>query len=252
MINQFLLSADKLRGWQKFADEFTQAFIIDNRWKYMVTGLKNTLIVTACALLIGVVLGIIVAVIRSTHDQRRANLHGGSGMLLKILNSICKVYLTIIRGTPVAIQILIMYFIIFGRSRNTVLAAVLAFGINSGAYVAEIVRGGIMGVDPGQMEAGRSLGLGYIQTMWHIVIPQAIKSILPSLGNELITLLKETSVCTFIGLTDITKGATIIQGRTFLAFFPLMGAAAIYLALVMILSAILGMFERGLRSSDRH
>ena len=247
-----LLAAGTSGFWAKFTDEFTQSFIVDNRWRYMVTGLKNTVLVTVCALLLGVVLGVLVAIIRSTHDQRRADLYGIGGFLLKLINGLCKVYLTVVRGTPVAIQILIMYFILFGQSRNTVLAAVLAFGINSGAYVAEIVRGGIMGVDPGQMEAGRSLGLGYIQTMWHIVVPQAIKSILPSLGNELITLLKETSVCTFIGLTDITKGATIIQGRTFLAFFPLMGAAAIYLTLVMFLSFLLGKVERRLRSSDRH
>ena len=238
--------------WETFVDGFTQSFIVDNRWRYMVTGLKNTLLVTVCALGLGVVLGVLVAVIRSTYEQSRRDLRGFGGFVLKLLNWISKVYLTVIRGTPVAIQILIMYFIIFGQSRNTVLAAVLAFGINSGAYVAEIVRGGIMGVDPGQMEAGRSLGLGYIQTMWYVVVPQAIKSILPSLGNELITLLKETSVCTFIGLTDITKGATIIQGRTFLAFFPLIGAALIYLALVMILSFLLGKVEGRLRSSDRH
>ena len=252
MIQALLLSVGIAGRWEKFADEFTQSFITDNRWRYMATGLKNTLIVTICALLLGVVLGVIVAVIRSTYDQKRSEMRGVGGALMTALNEICKVYLTVVRGTPVAIQILIMYFIFFGQSRNTILAAVLAFGINSGAYVAEIVRGGIMGVDPGQMEAGRSLGLGYIQTMWHIVVPQAIKSILPSLGNELITLLKETSVCTFIGLTDITKGATIIQGRTFLAFFPLMGAAAIYLTLVMFLSFLLGKVERRLRSSDRH
>ena len=237
--------------WETFVEGFTQSFIVDNRWRYMATGLKNTLLVTVCALGLGVVLGVLIAVIRSTYEQGRRDLQGFGGFMLKLLNGISKVYLTVIRGTPVAIQILIMYFIIFGQSRNTILAAVLAFGINSGAYVAEIVRGGIMGVDSGQMEAGRSLGLGYLQTMWYIVVPQAIKSILPSLGNELITLLKETSVCTFIGLTDITKGATIIQGRTFLPFFPLIGAALIYLMLVMILSFLLGKVEGRLRSSDR-
>lgn len=235
---------------QSFAENFKFAFIDGDRWQYMVGGLKNTLLVTVFALLLGVALGVIVAVVRSTADTI-GKKHGLGNFLLRFFNRICKIYLTVIRGTPVAIQLLIMYFIIFGSSRNTLLAAILSFGINSGAYVAEIVRGGIMGVDPGQTEAGRSLGLGYIATMQHIVVPQAIKSILPALGNELITLLKETSVCTFIGLTDITKGATIIQGRTFQAFFPLLGAAAMYLVMVMVLSWLLGKFERRLRKSDR-
>lgn len=244
-----------IRDWivgaaQKFAESFKFAFIDGDRWQYMVGGLKNTLLVTIFALILGVALGIIVAVVRSTADTI-GRKRGFGNFLLRFFNKVCKIYLTVIRGTPVAIQLLIMYFIIFGSSRNTMLAAILSFGINSGAYVAEIVRGGIMGVDPGQSEAGRSLGLGYISTMQHIVVPQAIKSILPALGNELITLLKETSVCTFIGLTDITKGATIIQGRTFQAFFPLLGAAAMYLVMVMILSWLLGKLERRLRKSDR-
>jgi len=248
---RLFLAPKPMSTWEKLVDGFTQSFITDNRWKYMTNGLQTTLLVTVYALLMGVVIGLVIAIVRSTYEQSRADLRGFGGFVMRAANWFCKLYLTIIRGTPVAIQILIMYFVIFGASRNTFLAAVITFGINSGAYVAEIVRGGIMGVDPGQMEAGRSLGLGYIQTMWRIIVPQAFKSVLPALGNELITLLKETSVCTFIGLTDITKGATIIQGRTFQAFFPLVGAALIYLGLVMVLEFILGKVERRLRSSDR-
>ena len=149
------------------------------------------------------------------------------------------------------VQLLIMYFVIFASTTNTELVAIMAFGINSGAYVAEIIRGGIMSIDAGQMEAGRSLGLNYVKTMRYIIIPQAIKNILPALGNEMITLLKDTSLVTVIGLKDMVKGALIIQGRTYQAFMPLVTVAIIYLVLVVILSKLLSMFERRMRESDR-
>jgi len=194
------------------------------------------------ALLLGLVLGIIVAVIRSTHDMTGK---------LKAANGICQVYLTVIRGTPVMVQLLIIYFVVFGSiTVDKVFAASLAFGINSGAYVAEIIRSGIMSIDRGQIEAGRSLGLGYVSTMWHIVLPQAVKNILPALANEFITLLKETSITGYIGFNDLTRGGDIIRSRTYSAFMPLIAVAAIYLAMVMLLSYGVRILERRLRSSD--
>ena len=185
---------------------------------------------------------------RTFHDQRREER---PSFLLGVLNLICKIYTTVIRGTPMMVQLLIMGFVIFKSSRNLVGIAALSFGINSGAYVAEIIRGGLMSVDSGQMEAGRSLGLNYIQTMWHIIIPQAIKNILPALGNELITLLKETSIVTVIGLRDLTKAAQLITGKTYGGFMALFGVALIYLAMVMVLSWLVNRLERRLRSSER-
>lgn len=235
----------------KIADEFTQSFIVDDRWKLMLGGVGVTLQVAAIALILGTFLGVIVASVRSTYDQ--AHFRPGIGKtILSVLNAICKVYITVIRGTPMLVQLLIMNFVILTSTRDLVLVAVLTFGINSGAYVAEIVRSGIMSIDPGQMEAGRSLGLGYATTMLRIIIPQAVKNILPALGNELIALLKETSVVTVIGLRDITKAALNIQAVTYQAFMPLVGAALIYLLLVMILSWLLGKLERRLRHSDSH
>lgn len=232
--------------------QFVLNFISDDRWRFLWTGLKTTLTVTVLALAIGILLGTILAVIRSMHDQLKPNPKESiGGLLLWVFNGITKLYLTIIRGTPVVVQLLIMYYIIFGSSTNKLLAAVLCFGFNSAAYVAESIRGGIMSIDSGQMEAGRSLGLGYFTVMRFVVIPQAIKNILPALGNELITLLKETSISGFIGLTDITRGADIIRGNTYSAFMPLLGAAVIYLALVMLLSFMLNRVERRMAQSDR-
>ena len=196
----------------------------------------------------GFVLGLLVAMVRTFHDQRREER---PSFLLGVLNLICKIYTTVIRGTPMMVQLLIMGFVIFKSSRNLVGIAALSFGINSGAYVAEIIRGGLMSVDSGQMEAGRSLGLNYIQTMWHIIIPQAIKNILPALGNELITLLKETSIVTVIGLRDLTKAAQLITGKTYGGFMALFGVALIYLGMVMVLSWLVNRLERRLRSSER-
>lgn len=236
----------------KLQSDFIQTFITDNRYMYFVRGLKITLEVTLMAVVLGIVLGVVVAVIRSAHDQQR---NGRSSFLLGFLNAVCKVYVTVIRGTPTMVQLLIMWFVIMASVRtsdaNMIRCAVLTFGINSGAYVAEIVRSGLMSIDAGQMEAGRSLGLDYAKTMRFIIVPQAFKNILPALGNELITLLKETSIVTVIGLKDITKGATIIQGVAYQAMMPLLAAAAIYLVLVMLLSWLLSKLERRMRASDR-
>ena len=228
-----------------------QTFILDNNYQYFVRGIGVTLLVTAFALLIGLALGVFVGIVRSAHDQQKKKK---KGIVLRVLNWICKVYLTVIRGTPTLVQLLIMWFVIWASARSTdenmIRCAILSFGINSGAYVAEIIRSGIMSIDRGQMEAGRSLGLTYVATMRHVIIPQAFKNVLPALGNELITLLKETSVVTVIGLKDLTKGAMIIQTKTYQAFVPYIAIAVIYLAMVLILSWILGKVERRLRQSD--
>ena len=225
-----------------------QTFIEDDRWRiYFLKGLGTTFKITIGALILGVIIGIIIAVVRSAYDSQRRRWHGVGGILLGLGNLLCKLYLTVIRGTPSTVQLLIMYFIIFGSSQ----AAIISFGVNSGAYVAEIVRSGIMSIPKGQMEAGRSLGLNYATTMRCIIIPQAIKNILPALGNELITLLKETSICTVIGLMDLTKGAMIVQSRTYAPWVPYLSIAIIYLVIVLILTKLLGILERRLRESDR-
>ena len=226
-------------------------FIDDDRWRYLTDGLVLTLEITFFALILGLTIGIIIAIIRATHDNTYDAMAPSFGkVVLKVLNIISKVYLTVIRGTPVVVQLLIMYYIIFATSNNKLIVAVLAFGINSGAYVAEIVRSGIMSIDKGQMEAGRSLGFNYVQTMTGIIIPQAFKNVLPALANEFITLLKETSVSGYIALQDLTKGAYIIIGRTYSAFMPLIAIALVYLVLVMFFTWLVGRLERRLRSSD--
>ena len=227
---------------QTFQDKFYLNFIKHDRWKYILDGLGVTLRVTFFAVLIGIVLGFLVAVVRSTCDKTGK---------LKILNAICKLYLTVIRGTPVVVQLLIIYFVIFGSMDiSKVIVAVMAFGLNSGAYVAEIFRSGIMSVDSGQFEAGRSLGFNYAQTMMYIIMPQAFKNVLPALGNEFIVLLKETSVSGYIALQDLTKGGDIIRSRTYDAFMPLIAVALIYLAMVLIFTKLVNILERRLRSSD--
>ena len=227
---------------QELKSSFISNFIDDNRWRYITDGLKITLLVTVFAVLIGVVLGFLIAIVRTTHDKTGK---------LKILNAICKVYLTVIRGTPVVVQLMIIYFIIFGSvDISKVVVAIVAFGINSGAYVAEIFRSGIMSIDNGQFEAGRSLGFNYRQTMIYIIMPQAFKNVLPALGNEFIVLLKETSVAGYIALQDLTKGGDIIRSRTYDALMPLMAVAIIYLVMVMIFSKLVSMLERRLRNSD--
>ena len=227
---------------QELKSSFISNFIDDNRWRYITDGLKITLLVTVFAVLIGVVLGFLIAIVRTTHDKTGK---------LKILNAICKVYLTVIRGTPVVVQLMIIYFIIFGSvDISKVVVAIVAFGINSGAYVAEIFRSGIMSIDNGQFEAGRSLGFNYAQTMMYIVMPQAFPNVLPTLCNEFISLLKETSVSGYIALQDLTKGGDIIRSRTYDAFMPLIAVALIYLAMVMIFTKLVSLLERRLRNSD--
>lgn len=212
-------------------------------WRYLLNGLKTTLLVTFFAVMIGILLGFLVAVVRSTYDKTKK---------LKLLNALCKLYLTVIRGTPVVVQLLIIYFVIFGSVKiDKTFVAILAFGLNSGAYVAEIIRSGIMSIDNGQFEAGRSLGFNYAQTMIYIVLPQALKNVLPALGNEFIVLLKETSVAGYIALEDLTKGGDIIRSRTYDAFMPLIAVALIYLVMVLAFSKLLNILERRLRNSER-
>ena len=219
---------------------------------YLVRGLKITLEVTVLALILGVVLGVIIAIIRSTHDKTIEETKPGFGrFILKFLNAIAKIYLTVIRGTPVVVQLMIIYFVIFASSNNKVMVASIAFGINSGAYVAEIIRSGIMSIDQGQFEAGRSLGFNYFQTMIYIIIPQAFKNVLPALGNEFIVLIKETSVSGYVGLQELTKAGDIIRSRTYTAFMPLIAVALIYLVIVMIFSKLVSILERRLRNSER-
>lgn len=227
----------------KLIDDFQQNFLDESRWHYLTNGLKTTLIITFFAVILGFVLGFLVAIVRSTHDKTGK---------MKILNALCRVYLTVIRGTPMVVQLLITYFVIFGSVNiDKTLVAVLAFGVNSGAYVAEIVRSGIMSVDNGQFEAGRSLGLSYRQTMITIVLPQAFKTVLPGLANECIVLLKETSVAGYIAIQDLTKGGDIIRSQTFSAFMPLITVALIYLIMVVVLTHLVGKLERRLSQSDR-
>ena len=225
-----------------FIAKFQQDFIESDRYLYLLRGLGNTLLIAALAVILGIVLGFLVAILRYTHDK-----HGG----LNILHFICKVYLTIWRGTPTMVQLLIMYYIMLVALDNKILVAVIAFGLNSAAYVAEIVRSGIMSVDEGQFEAGRSLGLNYTQTMRLIILPQAFKNVLPALANEFITLLKETSISGYIAIPDLTKGGDIIRSQTYDAFLPLFGVAVIYLVLVMILTAGVHKLETRLRTNER-
>lgn len=234
--------------WQEFYVKFYQAFIENNRWVQYLKGVGSTLMVTALALVIGVILGVLVAVVRTAHDQQRPGKHNP---FLGIVNGICQVYVTVIRGTPMLVQLLIMGFVIFSTSRHYTAIGILTLGINSGAYVAEIIRGGLMSLDPGQSEAGRSLGLNYIDTMRYIVIPQAFKAILPSLGNEFITLLKDTALIYTIGGEELLYAAKAISTRTYEQMFPLVGTAILYLILVLIFTWLQGILERRLRQSDR-
>ena len=230
-------------------EKFIFNFIDDGRWHYIVDGLKVTLEVTFFAVLLGIALGVIIAIVRSTYDKNKSSMRGFSKFIVVLLNFICKIYLTVIRGTPVVVQLMIMYFIVLVSSNNKVLVAVLAFGFNSAAYVADIFRSGIMSIDEGQFEAGRSLGFNYVQTMRYIIIP--FKNVLPALANEFIVLLKETSVAGYVGLVDLTKGGDIIRSRTFQAFMPLIGVAVIYLVMVMFFTWLVGILERRLRDSER-
>ena len=231
-----------------FSRGFSRAFLEGDRWKLYLKGMGITLELTITALVIGVILGVLVAVIRTAHDQQRV---GSKNLALGILNALCKVYTTVIRGTPMMVQLLIWGFVIFKTSRNHTMVGILGLGINSGAYVAEIVRGGLMSVDVGQSEASRSLGLGYVDTMRFIVIPQAFKNILPALGNELITLFKDTYLVSAIGGTELVYFAEAVGAKTYEYMFPYVGIAAMYLIIVMLLTWLQGKLERRLRQSDR-
>lgn len=249
-------SGEQVSGswFDDIAAQFKLNFLDKDRWKSLLGGLWNTLRITFFAALLGVAIGVIVAAVRSTYDNNKENMKHNKSVgyyILGFFNRICKIYLTIIRGTPVVVQLLIIYFIIFASSTNDIMIATLAFGINSGAYVAEILRGGIMSIDKGQFEAGRSIGFNYVQTMYHIIIPQVLKNVLPTLLNEFIALLKETSVAGYVGVMDLTRAGNAIRGATFSAFMPLIAVALIYLAIVMLLTWIVGIIERRLRKSER-
>lgn len=236
-------------GIQKLLFQLYQTFIFADRWKFFVNGLKITLIVTVGALAIGVIIGMILAIIRVANDSYTATK---PPLAIRIANKFAKLYLTVIRGTPMMVQLLIMGFVILVPKTDTqcVFCGILTLGINSGAYVAEIVRSGLMSIDKGQTEAGRSLGMSYLKTMWHIVIPQAVKNILPALGNEMITLLKDTSLVSVIALRDVTKQAQNIQAITYNALVPYISLAVIYLVLVLALEKLLSIFEKRMRKSD--
>lgn len=244
LYTQFLLWFDDVKA------DFILNFIEKDRWKLFLTGFKNTILITIFALVLGVVIGVVVATIRSSYDKNKDTMRGLGKVVMAVLNFICKVYLTVLRGTPVVVQLLIMYLIIMVNVREALYVAIVTFGINSGAYVAEIIRGGIESIDQGQMEAGRSLGFSYVKTMVYIIIPQAFKNVLPSLLNEFIALLKETSVAGYVGIRDLTKAGDLVRGQTFSAFMPLILVAIVYLSMVMLLSWLLGKLERRLRKSD--
>lgn len=247
-LSELARNGETLTFAQDFYVKFYQAFLYNDRWLQYIGGVGTTLLVTAMALVLGVVLGAVVALVRVSHAQQRPNHRNP---VLGVANVVCKVYTTVIRGTPMMVQLLIMGMVIFKSSRNFTAVGALALGINSGAYVSEIIRGGLMAVDPGQMEAGRSLGLNYMTTMFEIIIPQAVRSILPSLGNEFIILLKDTSLITVIGGKELLYAAQGVMNRTYESMYPLLGIAAIYLVLVMAFSALLNRFERRLAQSDR-
>ena len=245
---------DAIKGWfREIADDFVNNFITGSRWKWLLEGLKNTIIISLLAVLIGVVIGVVVASVRSTYDKNGAamKLRGGFGYkVFSFFNWLCNLYLTVIRGTPMVVQLLIMYFIVFASSTNGLMVAVISFGINSGAYLAEIFRGGIMSVDAGQFEAGRALGFNYFQTMIYIIIPQMFKIVLPTLCNEFIALIKETSILSYIALTELTKAGDYIRSRTYSAFTPYIISGLLYLLVTIVLTKLIGRLERRLSNSD--
>ena len=236
-----------LAWFESLKADFILNFVQANRWKYLWDGLGRTLLITLLAGVMGTIIGVIIAMIRSTYDKTREGARKTFGRrIFALVDGICRVYLTVLRGTPVVVQLMIIYFVIFASSDNGTLVAALAFGLNSGAYVAEIVRGGIMSIDNGQFEAGRSLGFNYVQTMRFIVIPQVIKNVLPSLANEFIALLKETSVAGYVAVVDLTRAGNLIRNNTYDAFNPLIAVALIYLVIVIILTYLLRIFEKRL------
>lgn len=239
--------------FNELRDKFILCFITDDRWEWLVEGFVNSVIITVFALLLGLVVGVILAAVRSSYDKNEESMkiRGGIGYyILKFFNAIAKFYITVMRGVPVVVQLMIWYFVIL-VSAEDIPIAVVAFGLNSGAYVAEIFRGGIMSIDNGQFEAGRSMGFSYFQTMVHIIIPQTVKSTLPTLLNELIALFKETSIAGYVGILDLTKAGERIRGITFEAFMPLIVVAIVYLVTVVVLTKIVSVIERRLRRNER-
>lgn len=231
-----------MQAWfERVSELFQIAFVSGDRWKLYISGLGTTLEIAFLAAILGLIIGTIVALMKLSTNRK-----GNKSIWARIAN----VYIDLIRGTPSVLQLLIMWFIIMKSCKNGVLVAVLSFGINSGAYVAEIVRAGILAVDKGQTEAGRSLGLSKTQTMIYIILPQAIKNVLPPIGNEFIVLLKETAIVGYVSLTDLTRTASQISSRTYEAFMPLIGAAVIYFVIIKILTVLLDKLERRLRKSD--
>lgn len=241
-----------MQAWfESFKADFNLNFIQGDRWKFLLDGLGATLTITLLSGLLGILIGVVIAMVRSTYDKTAEGARKTIGRrLFGLVDWVCRVYLTVLRGTPVVVQLMIIYFVIFASADNGTMVAALAFGLNSGAYVAEIVRGGIMSIDNGQFEAGRSLGFNYVQTMRFIIIPQAVKNVLPSLANEFIALLKETSVAGYVAVRDLTKAGDIIRSRTYSPFLPLIAVALIYLVLVMFFSWLVSKLERRLRNSD--
>lgn len=234
---------EAVQSEESFADHFHKNFVKDSRWKFIATGLCNTLIISFFAALLGILIGFVIAQIRTSNEFNGRH---------KVLNGIARVYLAVIRGTPMMIQLLIIYYIVFSSVNvNKILVAIVAFGVNSGAYVSEIIRSGIKGVDPGQIEAGRSLGLKFRTILYSIVYPQAFKNSLPALTNEFISLIKETSICGYIGLTDLTRGGDIIRSMTYEAMLPLLAVAVIYFILVAGLSSCVAKLEKRLKKNER-
>ena len=232
-----------LQAIKNLPNDFHKTLIVDDRWKLFAEGLGNTIRMAFFATLIGIAIGIVIAIIKVAHTRTGK---------YRFLNGLCDVYLTVIRGTPALIQLMILYYVVFASAPldMAIYVAILSFGINSGAYVAEIFRAGILSVDKGQTEAGVSLGLSEWETMRLIILPQAVKNILPALFNEFITLFKETSVAGYVTIRDLTKAGDIVRSRTFSPFFPLMVVAATYLVIVIVLTKIQKQMERRLAKSD--
>ena len=242
---EMVKNGETLSAWQSFYYNFYKAFIEGGRWQLYLRGIGSTLEVTVLALILGVILGVLVAVVRTTYDQQVRH-----NPILGLFNIICKIYTTVIRGTPMMVQLLILGFVVFSNSRNFTMVGAFGLGLNSGAYVSEIVRGGLMAVDKGQTEAGRSLGLNYIETMWFIIIPQAFRDILPSLGNEFITLFKDTALISVIGGKELVYAAKAVGAKTYSVMYPYIGIAVVYLVLVIIFSRLQSKLERRLRNSE--
>ena len=225
-----------MKFFNKIIDSFYYSIIYEDRYQYIIKGLFNTIIISFFAVLIGIILGLIISVIRNYHEKTGK---------LKILSKIAGLYVNVIRGTPSMLQLMIIYYVIFKNVNiNIVLVGIISFGLNSGAYVSEIIRGGINSVPLGQLDAGYSLGFNYWQTFRYIVLPQTLKSVLPALGNEFITLIKDTSIGAYIGIVELTKASDIIASRTYDYFFPLIIIAIIYLIMTLGLSKLVNKLER--------